>query len=224
MKYSFTVDTPTEETVDSAKRRVKVRRELAHALGCDSRPLRQYAAQVLLDVAEEDPAAVQEFESEILDAMNRPEPMTCYHALRMVELLVGEDARVVERAFDDIEACLHEESGMVRLSAFRALARFGSTTERRSERAWPSMADALRCYHGDTEFVAMMNALTDMLDGKVSDQVKIEAAQLFEFDVQNTDNFLARKARQIVEFAEGVEGYEPGASLRPESKDSDDED
>lgn len=211
MKYSFTVEDPIEATVESAKKRVKVRRELAHALGGESRPLRQYAASVLLEVANEDPAQVVEFEPEILDALSRPEPMTVYQALRIVDKLVGVDARVVDRTFDVIEACLHEESATVRLSAFRTLAHYGGTTPTRSERVWPPLADAIRCYHGDNEFPPMLSALTDMLGAKASDQVKTEAAWLFEFDVENSDDFLARKAAQIVDFAKDVPGFVPGA-------------
>ena len=224
MQYGFTTETPIEETVAAAKRRKQTRKELAHALGCESRPMRQYASSVFLQVSETDPELVREYEGEIADALARPEPMTCYQALRTIDNLLVRDARVVERAYEAVEACLHEDSGTVRLSAFRVLAHFGATTPTRSEKVWPSLSDAIRCYHGDTEFVPMLNALTDMLAGKVSDQVKIEAAWLFEFDVENSDDFLARKASQIVGYAQGIPGYVPGASLNSKDDADDEED
>ncbi|MBK5211295.1 MAG: hypothetical protein JJE36_03130 [Coriobacteriia bacterium] len=205
MKYSFTPETPEDECAENALRRIKIRRELVEALGCDSRVLRQYATTVLLTVAEAKPELLVEFQDELLDALNRPEPMTRYQILRIISALISQDAHIVEKGYEDIEACLYdEESPNVRGSAFRLLAHYGATTQKRSERVWPSLSDALRCWHRDTVFMEMLADLITLLEGKCSDRVRDEAATLFEFDIESTDNLLRRKARYIV-------------SLRPEA-------
>lgn len=198
MNYSFTTDTSQEETLDAALRRVKIRRELVEALSCESRPMRQYAACVLLDVAQIKFEDVLEFAPEIFDALNRPEPMTRYQALRIINIFINHDARVIEKAFEDIESCLYdEESPNVRGSAFKVLAHYGSTTPKRSEKVWPSLSDALRCWHRDVVFMEMVNDLITLLEGKCSDRVRFEAADLFEFDVESNDKALKKKALYI---------------------------
>lgn len=199
MKYSFTTETPLEQTIDASLRRVKIRRELADALGCESRSMRQYASCALLGVAEQNFEDVLEFAPEVFDALNRPEPMTRYQALRIINIFINHVPRCIDKVFEDIEACLYdEESPNVRGSAFKVLAHYGSTTAKRSEKVWPSLSDAIRCWHRDVVFMDMVNDVITLLEGKCSPRVLVEAADLFEFDVESNDVALKKKAKYIV--------------------------
>lgn len=199
MKYSFSQETPVDESVELASRRVKVRRELIDALGGDVRGMREYSSDVILAIARTKPELLVEFEVEIIDALHRPEPMTRYNTLMVIHELTALDAKIVDKAFGPIEDCLYDEdSGAVRFNAFRALALYGGTTPIRSEKVWPYLSDAVRCFHGDSEFIPMLNDLIAMLEAKASDNVKIEAGNLFFFDSTNGRGQLKRKSAQVV--------------------------
>ena len=104
----------------------------------------------------------------------------------MFERLVGVDARLVDKALAGAEAALHdEESGVVRLAAFRLLCAYGSTTEKRSERMWPLVDEAIRCYHGDAEFPAMLTSVFRLTSGNSSDEVKFAAAEQARVRAEN---------------------------------------
>lgn len=208
MKYSFSAESTIEEVLDDAMRHVKTRRELADALGCEVRTTREFAAQVCAEISAVKPEYLAEFEPAIIDSLHRPEMMTRYHALAALLALAQLDARVLDRArssasdLDPIEDSLFdEESGKIRLNAFRLLAYYGSTTAARSEKVWPLLSEAIRCYHGDTEFVPMMNELIAMLQAKASPVVRQDAADLFCFDAENGAGVLKRKASVIAALA-----------------------
>jgi len=202
MKYSFTPETPLEETVDSACRRVKTRRELADALGNELRLQREYAARVFVEVAHCDAALLQEFSAEIIDALDRPESLTRYCMIEVIGILASQNPKLVLTAYEPLEDCLYDEdSGTVRLYAFRVFAAYGATGTARSSKVWPDLAMALRCFHGDPEFIPMVNELITMLSGKADQKVKDAAAELFYFDLENARGLLRRKAEAIAEFA-----------------------
>ncbi len=172
------------------------------ALSGDDRRLRQFAASVVHDIALHEPALLKVFGDELADALHRPESQTRWEVLGVFDKLVAVDARQVDRALAGAESALHdEESGTVRLAAFRLLTHYGSTTERRSERIWPLIAEAVRCYHGDSEFPAMLSSLYRLTSGASSDAVKISAAELMTFDSEFGKGLLKRRATRIVECA-----------------------
>ena len=70
----------------------------------------------------------------------------------------------------------------MRLAAFRLLCTYGATTAHRSERVWPLIDEAIRCYHGDAEFPAMLVSVLALVQGAATDEVKIAAADRMEFD------------------------------------------
>lgn len=172
------------------------------ALAGDDRRLRQFAASVVHDIALHEPAMLKPFAEEFADALHRPESQTRWEVLGVFDKLVVVDARQVDRALAGAESALHdEESGTVRLAAFRLLTHYGSTTERRSERVWPLIAEAVRCYHGDSEFPAMLSSLYRLTSGASSDAVKTAAAELMTFDSEFGKGLLKRRATRIVECA-----------------------
>jgi hypothetical protein len=205
MKHSFTSETLLEETLDSALRRVKTRRELIDALGSETRALREYASNVLLIVAQQEPALLLDFGADIADALNRPESLTRYNTIETIGLLAQLQPKLVTSTFEALEDCLYDEdSGTVRLYAFRVLAAYGATGTARASKVWPSLSTALRCYHGDAEFIPMLNELIAMLGGKVDQNVKDSATRLFAFDADNAKGTLQRKAQTVTTFAPEV--------------------
>ncbi len=89
-------------------------------------------------VAAEKPALLKPYAPELADALHRPESQTRWEVLGTFEVLVPVDARLVDKALPAAETALHdEESGVVRLAAFRLLCTYGATTAHRSERVWP---------------------------------------------------------------------------------------
>lgn len=169
------------------------------ALAGEDRRSRQFAASVVHEVALHDAALLKPYAPELADALHRPESQTRWEVLGVFDKLVSVDARLVDKALAGAETALHdEESGTVRLAAFRLMTSYGATTATRSERVWPLISDAVRCYHGDTEFPAMMSGLYRMVSGNASDEVKLAAAELFAFDAENGKGLLKRRAGRIV--------------------------
>jgi hypothetical protein len=195
----FTVDDDRGEVAARALAQARVLKAVVGALSGDSRRMRQYAASVVHDVATQDPVKLKPFALDLADALHRPESQTRWEVLDTFEELVRVDARLVDKALAGAETALHdEESGVVRLAAFRLLASYGATTSHRSDRVWPLLAEAIRCYHGDDEFPAMLSAVYHLVSGKASDDVKSSAAEIMAFDAESGKGALKRHASRIV--------------------------
>jgi len=198
----FTADDDKAEVIARASTEPKLLAEVVGALSGEDRRTRQYAASVVHEVALHDAALLKPYADELADALHRPESQTRWEVLGAFEKLVAVDARLVDKALDGAETALHdEESGVVRLAAFRLLTTYGATTAHRSDRVWPLLAEAVRCYHGDAEFPAMLSGLYRMVSGAASDEVKLSAAELMAFDAENGKGLLKRRATRIVECA-----------------------
>lgn len=196
---------PTDDKAEVAARALedeKLLKAVVAALSGEGRRLRQLAASVIHDVAIHEPARLKPYADDLADALHRPESQTRWEVLGTFEKLVTVDARLVDKALDGAETALHdEESGVVRLAAFRLMSAYGATTARRSDRVWPLIAEAVRCYHGDPEFPAMLSGVFRMVSGLASDEVKLSAADLMRFDAENAKGLLKRRASRIVECA-----------------------
>ena len=66
---------------------------------------------------------------------------------------------------------------------------------------WPLIDEAIRCYHGDPEFPAMLSGVYRMMIGGAADDVKTAAAERMAFDAENGKGLLKRRATRIVECA-----------------------
>lgn len=195
----FTADDDRHEVAQEALAKAKVLKAVVTALSGDDRRLRQFSASVVHEVASQNASLLKPYAAELADALHRPESQTRWEVLGAFEDLVEVDARLIDKALDGAEQALHdEESGVVRLAAFRLLTAYGSTTAHRSERVWPLIAEAVRCYHGDDEFPAMLISLFNMVSGNASDEVKYAAADLMAFDAENGKGLLKRRAGRIV--------------------------
>lgn len=198
-KKGFSADADKAELSQRAVGEAKLLKEIIDALAGDERRARQAAASVVHGIAEIDPAVLKPYAGELADALHRPESQTRWEVLGTFEKLVEVDARLVDKALPGAETALHdEESGVVRLAAFRLMCAYGATTAHRSERVWPLVDEAIRCYHGDAEFPAMLTSVIDMVTGNASDEVKLAAADRMAFDAENAKGLLKRRASSIV--------------------------
>ncbi|MCL2438338.1 MAG: hypothetical protein FWE26_05375 [Coriobacteriia bacterium] len=208
MEQSFTlitIEAPLEESAQTASECAKTRKELAEALGHQSRAVREYTSQVLTKLASADVTLLQDFANDVIDALNRPESLTRYSMIEIIGELAKSDSKIVTNAYEPLQDCLYdEESGTVRLYAFRVLARYGATGPARSVKVWPDLSMALRSFHGDPEFMAMMSELIAMLGGRSDVSVKESAVELFAFDAEHARGDLRKKAEIISSFAPEV--------------------
>jgi hypothetical protein len=153
-------------------------------------------------IADIDPALLKPYAGELTDALHRPESQTRWEVLGTFEKLVPVDARLVDKALGGAETALHdEESGVVRLAAFRLMCSYGATTAHRSDRVWPLIDEAIRCYHGDAEYPAMLTSVIELVTGGASDAVKIAAAERMLFDSENGKGLLKRRSTSVVQAA-----------------------
>ncbi len=195
----FTADEDRHEVAARAIAEPALLAQVVHALSGDDRRLRQFAASVVHEVSEHDATQLKPFALDLADALHRPESQTRWEVLGTFENLIPVDARLVDKALAGAETALHDEdSGVVRLAAFRLLTSYGATTAHRSQRVWPLIAEAVRCYHGDDEFPAMLSGLYRMVSGEASDDVRKKAADLMAFDAETGKGQLKRRAARIV--------------------------
>lgn len=174
--------------------------QAAQELAGSSRRTRQHAAARLAEIAHEDPSALLPVGGDLVDALNRPEARTRWECLDALTELVALDSRLCDKALAGAEASLFdEESGPVRLAAFRFLCRLGATTENRSEKTWPLIDEGIQCYHGDLEFSDMLTAVVEYSTGKLSPSVKDALAARMAFDAKSGKGSLKRRAAQIIE-------------------------
>lgn len=191
-----------DEVAEQAAADPKTLAVLMEALGGADRRQRQHAARVVHALAAHGPDALRPYADALADALEKPESQTRWEILGALEKLVGTDARIIDKSIPGITTSLHDvDSGVVRLAAFRVLCAYGATTARRSEKVWPLIDEAIRVYHGDAEFTAMLSGVTRLVCGAASDEVKIAAAERLEFDAEHTKGLVGKRAKRIVECA-----------------------
>jgi hypothetical protein len=198
----FSPDADRTATAEEARTNPKLLKSVVDALSGEGRRSRQVAASVVHEIATAEPALLKPYAPELADALHRPESQTRWEVLGTFEKLVPVDARLVDKALGGAETALHdEESGVVRLAAFRLLCTYGATTAHRSDRVWPLIDEAIRCYHGDPEFPQMLQSVYNMVSGNASDAVKLAAAERMAFDAENGKGLLKRRSASIVQCA-----------------------
>ncbi len=169
------------------------------ALSGEDRRMRVLAARSIHVLSIKTPDVLRPHAEHLIDALDRPEPQTRWEVLGAFEQLVAVDARLIAKAITAVSTALHDaESGVVRLAAFRVLAAYGATTENRSEKVWPLIDEAIRVYHGDPEFPAMLVGVVRLVQGSASKDVKTAAAERMVFDSEHTKGLVGRRAKQIV--------------------------
>lgn len=171
-------------------------------LNGEDRAQRVLAARAVHELAVHAPEVLKSHGALLADALEKPEAQTRWEILGALEKVIAVDARVADKAILPATTALHdEESGVVRLAAFRLLAAYGATTAKRSEKVWPLIDEAIPVYHGDPEFPAMLAGVYRLVTGAASDAVKIAAADRMEFDAEHAKGLLGRRAKRIVSCA-----------------------
>ncbi len=169
------------------------------ALNGEDRAQRVRAARAIHELALHTPEILRPCGTELAEALEKPEAQTRWEILGALEQMVAVDARVCDKAIAAATAALHDEgSGVVRLAAFRMLATYGATTSHRSDRVWPLLDEAIRVYHGDSEFGNMLSGVHRLVLGAASDEVKVAAADRLEFDSEHTKGIIGKRAKRIV--------------------------
>jgi len=198
----FSPDADKDQVAAAAATDPKLLGDVVDALAGEDRRSRQAAARTVHAVAIHEPALLKPYAGELADALHRPESQTRWEVLGAFEKLVPVDARLVDKALPGAEDALHDdESGVVRLAAFRLLTAYGATTPTRSDKVWPLIDEAIRVYHGDAEFPQMLAGVYRMVNGNASDAVKLAAAERMSFDAENGKGLLARRAKRICDCA-----------------------
>jgi hypothetical protein len=191
-----------EEIADRAARNKKIRGSLFDILAGEDRSQRVLAARAVHAMAVHSPDVLKDHAEEMADALDKPEAQTRWEILGALEKMVAVDARVVDKALTPAQTALHDaESGVVRLAAFRMLSAYGATTERRSEKVWPLLDEAIRVYHGDPEFPQMLTGVIRLVSGNSADEVKLAAAETMSFDADHSKGLVGRRAKRIVDCA-----------------------
>lgn len=173
--------------------------QMVEYLHDSSRRKRQKAASILDMAAHIDATKLQPYIGDLIDALDQPEGQTRWESLEALAVLVNVDSRACDRALDGAEAALFDEdNGLLRLAAVRFLCSLGATTEKRSQKVWPLLDEAIQCYHGDPEFQEMLVAVTDFAAGKIAPDVKEQLKMRMTFDAENGKGALKARASQIV--------------------------
>ena len=195
----FSPDADKHLTAEKARTDAALLRAVVDALAGEDRRSRQVAASVVHEVAMHEATLLRDFAPQLADALHRPESQTRWEVLGVFEELIGVDARLVDKALGGAETALHdEESGVVRLAAFQAAVRVRRDYGVSLGAVWPLIDDAIRCYHGDPEFPAMLSSVYRMVACGASDEVRIAAAERMTFDAENAKGLLKRRAQRIV--------------------------
>lgn len=173
--------------------------EYLETLQGKSRMQRQKSAAVIAEVSRTDKDLLVEHTQIFVDALEVPEAQTRWEVLDILTAVCESDSRTAEKALPGAEdALFDEDSGPLRLSAMRFLCRIGRTTEKRSQKVWPLINEAIQCFHGDTEYNDMLVALIDFSEGKLADDVKQEFTERMSFDATNGKGTLGKRSSIIV--------------------------
>lgn len=185
----------------------------------EARRARQFSATIVSAIAKEDPSVLEPSIDSLVDALHRPEAQTRWEILDalcyMIPLCLERSDEVQEGAE---ESLWDEESGPARMAAFKFLCLLGASGPETSEEVWPSLDEAIQCYHGDLEFNDMLGELVVFANGNVSDDVKEKLAHRMAFDAKNGKGVLGNKASTIVEAC----GCDLDAEEEADASDGDD--
>lgn len=170
------------------------------ALEGKSRRRRQEASRQLAEIAFNNPALVEPYASQLIDALVLPEAQTRWQALDALYFLADKNVDLVAPAAESAEESLFDEdSSPCRLSAFRLIARIGKSTPERAAATWPLLDEAIQCYHGDVEYRDMLAALIDFAKGNLTPEVAQGLSDRVSFDAQNAQGYMASGSQEILD-------------------------
>ena len=170
------------------------------SLSNPSRRRRQEAAHKIAEIAQTTPEAFEGRVEDLIDALYRPEAQTRWEILAALASLSESYGNEVIKAFDGAEASLFDDtSSTVRLAAFLFLTRYGATSQKHSDQAWPLLNEAIQCYHGDAEYYDMLVGTLNFAKGAISKETKAALKERFAFDAENATGYIQKFSSEIVE-------------------------
>ena len=173
------------------------------SLSNPSRRRRQEAAHEIAEIAQTAPEAFEGRVEDLIDALYRPEAQTRWEILAALANLSELYGNEVIKAFDGAEASLFDDtSSTVRLAAFLFLTRYGATSQKHSDQAWPLLNEAIQCYHGDAEYYDMLVGTLNFAKGVVSKETKAALKERFAFDAENATGYIQKFSAEIVAAAQ----------------------
>ena len=173
------------------------------SLSNPSRRRRQEAAHEIAEIAQTTPEAFEGRVEDLIDALYRPEAQTRWEILAALASLSESYGNKVIKAFDGAEASLFDDtSSTVRLAAFLFLTRYGATSQKHSDQAWPLLNEAIQCYHGDAEYYDMLVGTLNFAKGVVSKETKAALKERFAFDAENATGYIQKFSAEIVAAAQ----------------------
>lgn len=173
------------------------------SLSNPSRRRRQEAAHEIAEIAQTTPEAFEGRVEDLIDALYRPEAQTRWEILAALANLSELYGNEVIKAFDGAEASLFDDtSSTVRLAAFLFLTRYGATSQKHSDQAWPLLNEAIQCYHGDAEYYDMLVGTLNFAKGAVSKETKAALKERFAFDAENATGYIQKFSAEIVAAAQ----------------------
>lgn len=160
---------------------------------------RQEASQVLARLAKEDPASVADCADALVAALEVHEAQTRWQCLEaLCEIARVAPERILE-GFDGAEEALFEEgSTSMRVAAFRFLTCYGMVSAPHSAKAWPIMAEALQCYHGDPEYRDMLVCLRDFAVADLDPGVRNNLVARMTFDAEHARGLVKAYATEVL--------------------------
>lgn len=173
------------------------------SLSNPSRRRRQEAAHEIAEIAQTTPEAFEGRVEDLIDALYRPEAQTRWEILTALASLSESYGNEVIKAFDGAEASLFDDtSSTVRLAAFLFLTRYGATSQKHSDQAWPLLNEAIQCYHGDAEYYDMLVGTLNFAKGAISKETKAALKERFAFDAENATGYIQKFSAEIVAAAQ----------------------
>ena len=173
------------------------------SLSNPSRRRRQEAAHEIAEIAQTAPEAFEGRVEDLIDALYRPEAQTRWEILAALANLSELYGNEVIKAFDGAEASLFDDtSSTVRLAAFLFLTRYGATSQKHSDQAWPLLNEAIQCYHGDAEYYDMLVGTLNFAKGAISKETKTALKERFAFDAENATGYIQKFSAEIVAAAQ----------------------
>ena len=173
------------------------------SLSNPSRRRRQEAAHEIAEIAQTAPEAFEGRVEDLIDALYRPEAQTRWEILAALASLSESYGNEVIKAFDGAEASLFDDtSSTVRLAAFLFLTRYGATSQKHSDQAWPLLNEAIQCYHGDAEYYDMLVGTLNFAKGAISKETKAALKERFAFDAENATGYIQKFSVEIVAAAQ----------------------
>ena len=197
---------PTKKDSKSKALTATQKKEIESFIESLSNPIRrrrQEAAHEIAEIAQTTPEAFEGRVEDLIDALYRPEAQTRWEILAALASLSESYGNEVIKAFDGAEASLFDDtSSTVRLAAFLFLTRYGATSQKHSDQAWPLLNEAIQCYHGDAEYYDMLVGTLNFAKGAISKETKAALKERFAFDAENATGYIQKFSAEIVAAAQ----------------------